>query len=331
MSVGLADAGFKVIGAIEINSAAARTYKLNHPKTRLWQIDIAKARPAVLMRELGLAVGELTLLGGCPPCQGFSTLRTMNGSRRVIDTDKDLLFSFLRIALAMRPQFVLMENVPALARDRRLKLFSAALKDAGYSTQCEVIDAASFGVAQRRRRMIFTAARPPLALPVATPCPPRTVRDAIGHLPAPGKTNDTIHNLPERRSQLVAERIRHIPKNGGSRAALPARLQLACHRKSSGFKDVYGRMAWDKPAPTITTGCFNPSKGRFLHPTLNRGITMREAALLQGFPRSYRFPAELGRVTLATLIGNALPPPLLFAHASAILACIPKKRTSRLK
>jgi DNA (cytosine-5)-methyltransferase 1 len=91
-------------------------------------------------------------------------------------------------------------------------------------------------------------------------------------------------------------------------------LKLRCHETSDGFKDVYGRMAWDEPAPTITTGCFNPSKGRFLHPEADRGITMREAALLQSFPKSYKFPAELGKVKVATLIGNALPPGYFAQH-----------------
>ena len=96
-------------------------------------------------------------------------------------------------------------------------------------------------------------------------------------------------------------------------------MKLTCHKTSDGFKDVYGRMAWDEPAPTITTGCFNPSKGRFLHPVENRGITMREAALLQSFPMAYKFPATLGKVKAATMIGNALPPRFIERHARHLL------------
>ena len=109
-----------------------------------------------------------------------------------------------------------------------------------------------------------------------------------------------------------------IPANGGSRAALGVRNQLACHKRSNGFKDVYGRMAWDKPAPTITCGCINPSKGRFLHPEADRAITLREAALLQTFPKSYRFPLDEGRYPVAELIGNALPPEFIRRQAQAL-------------
>jgi DNA (cytosine-5)-methyltransferase 1 len=96
-------------------------------------------------------------------------------------------------------------------------------------------------------------------------------------------------------------------------------MELDCHGRLDGFKDVYGRMSWDGPAPTITTGCFNPSKGRFLHPTEHRGITMREAALLQGFPGNYSFPVDLGKVRIATMIGNALPPSFVAMHARRLL------------
>ncbi|MCL6560156.1 MAG: DNA cytosine methyltransferase, partial [Firmicutes bacterium] len=114
------------------------------------------------------------------------------------------------------------------------------------------------------------------------------------------------------------ELIRRIPKNGGSRTDLPEEYRLACHKRCNGFKDVYGRMAWDDVAPTITGGCFNPSKGRFLHPEEDRAITMREAALLQGFPRRYKFPATDNKSAVAWMIGNALPPPFIAAHARCI-------------
>lgn len=112
--------------------------------------------------------------------------------------------------------------------------------------------------------------------------------------------------------------IRRIPKDGGSRTDLPHGDQLACHQKFDGFKDVYGRMAWQKPAPTITSGCINPSKGRFIHPDANRAITLREAAILQGFPASYRFDMTQGRYRVARMIGNAFPPEFAEHHARAL-------------
>ena len=135
-------------------------------------------------------------------------------------------------------------------------------------------------------------------------------------LPAPGASGDEIHDLEEKRSAAIRDRIRLIPKDGGSRSALED--QLDCHTKVEGFYDVYGRMHWDRISPTITSGCINPSKGRFLHPEQDRAITLREAALLQGFPPRYRFKLDNGKYRAAELIGNALPPDLVRHHATEI-------------
>jgi DNA (cytosine-5)-methyltransferase 1 len=117
-----------------------------------------------------------------------------------------------------------------------------------------------------------------------------------------------MHDHSANRTEKIVELIRKIPKDGGSRAHLGDEQQLACHKRLDGFYDVYGRMAWDAVAPTITSGFVNPSKGRFLHPSQNRTITLREAALLQTFPSYYRFPLDRGKYAAAALIGNALPP-----------------------
>jgi DNA (cytosine-5)-methyltransferase 1 len=137
-------------------------------------------------------------------------------------------------------------------------------------------------------------------------------------LEAPSRTQDKLHSLPERRSDSVKALIARIPKNGGSRSDLGDEAQLNCHKKTRGFFDVYGRMSWDDVAPTITSGCHNPSKGRFLHPSCNRTISLREAALLQGFPPEYVFDIGHGKEAIALMIGNALPPPFIKAHASAL-------------
>jgi DNA (cytosine-5)-methyltransferase 1 len=316
MSEGLRRAGYDVIGAIEIDKDAAAVYKLNHPDTKVWRRDITRLPATKILRDLGLRKGQLDLLGGCPPCQGFSTLRTYNGKRRIRDKQNDLIFQFQRLVLKLRPKRVMMENVPGLEDDFRLKKFRARLEGAGYASDAEVHNVVEYGVPQRRRRLVLLASRVPGTVEFAAPSRKvRTVGDAIGKLPKAGKSGDPLHDLPENRSRTVAARIRRVPRNGGSRSALPSRLCLRCHKDSNGFKDVYGRMAWDQPAPTITTGCFNPSKGRFLHPTAHRAITMREAALLQTFPRKYQFPARLGKVRLATMIGNALPPEFIRRHA----------------
>jgi DNA (cytosine-5)-methyltransferase 1 len=182
----------------------------------------------------------------------------------------------------------------------------------------KVLDAADFGVPQRRRRFVLLAGR---KTEIAFARPARhkvVVSDAIGKLSARAR-NHPLHRYEERRSEKVMQLIKRIPPDGGSRSSLGKENQLQCHKDFDGFKDIYGRMAWNKVAPTITTGCFNPSKGRFLHPTLNRAITLREAALLQSFPLSYSFSLEKGRIAVAEMIGNALPPEFIRRHALQVL------------
>jgi DNA (cytosine-5)-methyltransferase 1 len=210
-----------------------------------------------------------------------------------------------------------LENVPGLARDERLELLVSQLEALGYPARCgfRILDAADYGVPQHRRRLVILAGKGTV-VPFSPPSSARaTVRDAIAGLPAAGRSGDALHDLPERRSPAVRALIRRIPKDGGSRLDLGAASQLPCHRRLNGFKDVYGRMAWNKPAPTITGGCHNPSKGRFLHPHDDRAITLREAALLQGFPTDYRFSLRRGKLATAAMIGNALPP--LFVEVQA--------------
>jgi DNA (cytosine-5)-methyltransferase 1 len=154
-----------------------------------------------------------------------------------------------------------------------------------------------------------------------------TVRSAIGKMPKAGISGDALHDWPEKRSARVRRLIRSVPKDGGSRSQLPRNHWLKCHKVTNGFSDVYGRMKWDEPAPTITGGCFNPSKGRFLHPDGHRAITLREAAILQGFPRDYRFSTGTGKQDLAAQIGNALPPAIVTAHAKAIRHALRAKPT----
>lgn len=271
------------------------------------------------MLDLKLKKGQLELLAGCPPCQGFSTIRTMNGAWRVADARNDLLFEYLRFVRVMRPRALMLENVPGLAADRRFRRFISKLKSFDYNVAFKIVDAANFGVPQRRRRLIMLAAQPGGKITFPDVCPTRiSVRDAIGNLPSPGRSGDPLHDFPEKRSEKVLKMIARIPKDGGSRSQLPEEMRLPCHKSFSGFSDVYGRMAWDDVAPTITSGCHNPSKGRFLHPTRNRAVTLREAALLQGFPKNYKFPKEVKKERVALMIGNALPPPLISAHARGL-------------
>jgi DNA (cytosine-5)-methyltransferase 1 len=198
------------------------------------------------------APGELDLLAGCPPCQGFSSMRTLNGPRPARDRRNALVMQIARFADEFRPRAVMMENVPALATDYRSARLRRELRSLGYQTVDDTLDVAGYGVPQRRRRYILVALRdgaPDLPRPESRV---RTVRDLIGDLPDAGASGDPLHDHGEARSADIEDIIRLIPHDGGSRSALPAHRQLACHQEFDGFSDVYGRMAWDRPAPTIT-------------------------------------------------------------------------------
>ncbi len=317
LSLGLRRAGFDVVAAIDNDPLAASTYRKNHRNTRMFQCDITTIKPRKLMKVLGIRAGEMDLIAGCPPCQGYSTLRTLNGARDANDPQNELVFQFVRFVRVFRPKAIMMENVPALMSDERLERLRSELHCLDYRTGVDVFDAARYGVPQRRRRLLLLGGLKGLP-PFACPSRRRTVSEAIRKLPAPEKSNDPAHNYKVRRAHKVYELICRIPKDGGSRADLPVDDQLECHKRLEGFWDVYGRMEWRKEAPTITGGCINPSKGRFLHPEKDRAITLREAALLQGFPKSYRFDLSRGRYPAAQMIGNAFPPKFAEHHARAI-------------
>jgi DNA (cytosine-5)-methyltransferase 1 len=326
-------AGFRVLGAVEIDPLAADTYKRNHRRVKLWQSDIRNLPVARVMRELNLRPGQLDLLAGCPPCQGFSTLTTRNGRRTVKDKRNDLIFDFLRFVRRMRPKAVMLENVPGLSKDLRGRRFTCELEALGYHVNQAVLDAADYGVPQRRRRFIVLAGRY-IDIPFGRPARRRyTVREAFAKL-GPCANSDPLHSIPEKRSSKVRELIRRIPPDGGGRLALRESDQLNCHRNIDGFYDIYGRMAWDSVSPTITGGCCNPSKGRFLHPTKNRNVTLREAALLQSFPRRYVFSLDRGKFAVAQMIGNALPPEFIRRHAISVkqhlhrVSNVPRPRTT---
>jgi len=318
MTLGLKWAGFRVLAAVELDPLAVETYADNHPDVRLWGRDIRKVPPDEMRAALGLKPGELDLLAGGPPCQGFSSVRTRNG-RSVSDPRNDLIVNFIDYVAEFRPKAVMLENVPGLAKDPRFPWFLEQMETLGYAGAYRILDAARYGVPQRRRRLIYLGGRFAPVPFAEESAPTLTVRTAIGHLPPPGQSGDPLHDIPEHRSPRIQALIALVPPDGGSRASLPTAYRLACHERCDGFRDVYGRMAWDRVAPTITGGCVNPSKGRFLHPDQPRTITLREAALLQGFPADYRFSLRRGKFAVATLIGNALPPEFVRRHAEQVL------------
>lgn len=318
LTEGLKQAGFNVLGAIECNEVFVETYELNHPEVQVWIEDIKKLDPKKVRKELKLNKGELDLIAGCPPCQGFSTVGTKNEK----DKRNDLVFEWLRFVKEFQPKTVMMENVKGLFEDKRITVIVNELNEISYETgdTPKVLNVADYGVPQRRKRMILLGGKNgPIKL-TNYKGKKKTVRQAIGKLPIPGSNGDELHNYPEKRSEKVMKWIKKVPKDGGSYRNLKYARQLACHKRlGGGFKDIYGRMKWDDVSPTITGGCTNPSKGRFLHPEQDRAITMREAALLQTFPKNYQFSLKGGKGTVSLMIGNALPPIFIKEHALEII------------
>src|SRR5271157_2611364 len=196
LTMGLKQAGMAVIGAVDIEDLAVETYTINHPEVTIWKQDITTIDPSDMMRKLNLKAGELDLLAGCPPCQGFSSIRTLNKGKRIRDCRNDLVFAMLSFAKCMRPKTFMMENVPALAKNWRIRTAIKELKALGYSVKMDVLDAAKYGVPQRRRRMILIASRiGPIEFADEDICL-RNVRDAIGQFPPSGKSGDDLHDIP---------------------------------------------------------------------------------------------------------------------------------------
>ncbi len=305
LSAGLKLAGFDIVSAVEIDPLAASTYSSNHPKVKLIPRDITGVAPAELLPKGG---GKIDLVAGCPPCQGFSRVRRCNRTKAAADDRNGLIAEFQRMVEKLEPAAVFMENVPGIENDLRFDAFLARLEELEYKVNWDTLELSDFGVPQRRSRVVVLAGKG-FAIPMPRPRRTnRTVRTSIGDLPPPAESPNPLHNQITQHDERALERIRAVPKDGGSRQSWPEALRLACHDACDGFRDVYGRMAWDEPSPTITGGCINASKGRFIHPEQDRAITLLEAALLQTFRRRYHFNLERGRYAAAEMIGNALPP-----------------------
>ncbi|MCG7985145.1 MAG: DNA cytosine methyltransferase [Candidatus Thiodiazotropha lotti] len=315
LSKGLDLAGFSVIAGIENDWLSIETYKLNLSKTELFNTDIRLLPPSDIASKLDIAPGELDLLAGCPPCQSFSALRTRNGSINNNDPSKELIAVFTEYVDFFYPKTVLLENVPGISKSKQFVRFCRSLSRLGYHYTYDILDACNYSVPQRRKRLVFIASRS--SPPKIAPRDDHTfsVNDALSSLDVQKLSSDPLHNYQQHRSERIRRLIKAIPKDGGSRKELPDEMKLNCHKLTMGYTDVYGRMSWNNPAPTITGGCINPSRGRFLHPSEDRAITLREAATLQGFPQDYQFSLAKGYHSTAQMIGNAFPPPFAFAIA----------------
>lgn len=340
LSTGLMAAGFDVLSAVEINQTAADTYRLNHPNVNLIVDDVRNVTAASLLLQHHLRIGELDLLAGCSPCQGFSRLR--KGESGKTDPRNQLVLEFLRLVRGLRPKTIFMENVPGLINteygEKLFKVILAELTRLGYAVDYKIIDTADYGVPQFRKRFVLLGSRYrryPITLPETTHASPdvcvkqnklawNTVRIAFNGVPVleNGTTdpNIALHTC-SRIGELNMRRIQSVPHDGGSRSSFPPELVLQCHKDyPDGFRDVYGRMRWDEPSPTLTGGCTNITRGRYVHPDQDRGISLYEAAKLQTFPDDYVFTGNFGEKSLQ--IGNAVPVRLAQVMGTRLIQCL---------
>lgn len=328
-SCGFKQAGLDIVLGLDFDADAAQTYRRNFPDAAYLQTDIRLLDTSALAPWLANRQGPV-LFCGCAPCQPFS-----KQNRQRVDSDprKNLLSEFARFIQAWMPEYVFIENVPRMQRlkgeDGPLPAFTALLAQLGYAYHVQVLPALWFGVPQTRERLVLLASRiGAIRLPQASHGPGKqpysTVRDWIGELAplAAGQTDpcDADHRAAIL-SPLNLQRIAATPEGGGREHWSPD-LLLDCHKEHKGHTDVYGRLAWNKPAAGLTTRCISYSNGRFGHPQQDRAISVREAACLQTFPASFMFSGTLN--SRAKQIGNAVPPlmaqrigDVLIAHASA--------------
>lgn len=307
---GLRQAGFAG-EALLVDHAkdCVETCRLNHPEDDVLLADVS---------AIDWSGTTADVVVGGPPCQGFSTL----GRRDELDPRNALYRALVACVEQTRPAVVVVENVPRFLNVQEGAALIGSLRELGYSVRSGVVDSASFGAPQRRRRAVVSAAKEggyapwPRARFGPGLRPVKTVADAFALLPR--EPDGANWHVSASLSGEYMERVRAIPP-GGSRLHLPNDLQLACWRDARGHGDVMGRLRWSQPATTVRTEFFRPEKGRFLHPSEDRSISIREGARLQSFPDSYRFPEGLAMYTVARQIGNAIPVSLARAIGASIL------------
>lgn len=321
LSYGMQSAGLKIAAGIDLDPSCKFAIESNTDANFVCE-DITNITPEQINGWFGKA--KIRVLAGCAPCQPFSTY---SQSRKSEDDRWNLLLQFQRLALATLPEIVTMENVVGLAKQDVWNGFVSALEAANYDVSWRVVQCEKFGIPQTRRRLVLLASRlGPISLPNPNLSEIQTVKNAIGDLPAiiagERSSEDPLHASASL-TDVNLERIKRS-RQGGTWRDWPESLRASCHKKATGktYPSVYGRMEWDRPAPTMTTQCYGYGNGRFGHPEQNRAISLREAAIIQSFPKSYRFLKDEDRICfnhLGTLIGNAVPPKLGEAIGSCIL------------
>jgi DNA (cytosine-5)-methyltransferase 1 len=311
LTYGLASEGVHVVAGFDIDPACRHAFEFNN-SAKFIERDVSSTSPAQLRELYGEA--RIKVLAGCAPCQPFSTYAQRYDT---VGTPRwALLKHFARLVRGVRPEVVTMENVPTVDRHDVYVDFVRALEKLGYSVWHDVVDCSDYGLPQQRRRKVLLAS---LLGDIELVEPThrgrvRTVRSSISALPpleaGESSAADVLHTAAKL-SKLNLKRIR-ASTPGGSWRDWPESLRADCHRRPTGktYPSVYGRMSWDAPAPTLTTQFYGFGNGRFGHPEQDRAISLREGAILQGFPRAYSFLPKGSPVQfriLGRMIGNAVP------------------------
>ena len=337
LSHGLQRAGINIVAGVDIDETCRFPYEINNPGD-FYSEDL-ETLSSTQIRKLLDSDSAISLLAGCAPCQPFSTYSRVSKSK-----DWRLLDSFTRLVRECDPDLVTMENVPGLAKTAVYLRFIETLTELNYHvTEIKSLNCLQYGIPKRRSRLVVLASK---FGPVDCPTPThqrgafQTVKEAIGHLtqiPAGGRSRKDRLHVSAGLSELNLKRIK-ASRPGGTWRDWPKELVADCHTRKSGktYPSVYGRMRWDKPSPTITTQAHGYGNGRFGHPTQNRAISLREAAMLQTFPENYAFvdaDDEINFTRLGRFIGNAVPVRLgeiigqeLIKHVATLTA---KKRSQR--
>lgn len=317
------EGGYKLVAGIDIDKDCKYPYEENNQADFICK-DIAELS--------GNEIKEMfdkntpSILVGCAPCQPFSALTRIDKDARW-----NLVEHFLRIIKDVKPDIVSMENVPQILRFNKGVLFNnfvKEIKDEGYQVSYKIVNAADYGVPQYRKRLVLLASKHGeinLISPSHQPENYTSLKEAIGDLPPikAGKANkiDPLH-FSAGLSEINKKRIK-ASKPGGTWKDWPDELKLACHKKEKGksFKSVYGKLEWKKPSTTLTTQFCGVGNGRYSHPSQTRALSLREGALIQSFPKDYKFLPDnqkIQKAKVARLIGNAVPVLLSQAIAKTI-------------
>ncbi len=320
MSFGLRKAGINVLAGIDNDLSCKETYSVNNSPAKFIHRDVSSLTVQELAESIGISLNDdYLILVGCSPCQYWSKIQT---DRTKSAASAFLLKEFQRFVDELNPGFILIENVPGILKNRKsyLSQFLTFLVSKNYFFDNGIINSNLYGVPQNRMRYVLIGTRlsKGLKLPKGRRSSKQVVRNFIGtHNNFPkieaGHQDHTnrIHTAAFL-SPKNLERIRRTPHDGGTRESWKddEALQIPAYNgKDNIFRNVYGRMFWDQPAPTITTRFNSFSNGRFGHPVEDRAISLREGATLQTFPRRYKFMAR-NQSSIARQIGNAVPPAL---------------------